>query len=146
MPQDDYLKYWRVIRYYTQRKYNLKTAELDMLLFLRSEKYFTQQKFTEFNELLPWRKRRFDILLRDGWIQVFSKKKNHTHKTIYKLSVRSQLMMTTMYRQLSGEELSVEPRVNPIFKKNVKYTDKVYRNMIRNMNKTIRRRQRPSQE
>ena len=39
MAQDDYLKYWRVIRYYTLQKYKLKTAELEMLLFLRSEKY-----------------------------------------------------------------------------------------------------------
>ena len=146
MAQDDYLKYWRVIRYYTLKKYKLKTAELEMLLFLRSEKYFTKQKFKEFDELLPWRERRFEELLRDGWIEVFSKKKNHTHKTIYKLSLRSQRMMTNMYNQLSGEELSEEHYVNPIFKKKVKYTDKVYRNMIKKMNKITRQRQRPSQE
>ena len=55
-------------------------------------------------------------------------------------------MMTNMYNQLSGEELSEEPYVNPIFKKKVKYTDKVYRNMIKKMNKITRQRQRPSQE
>ena len=54
MPQkNDYLKYWRVIKYFTQVKYKLKADDLDMLLFLYSEKYFGKQKFNEFNELLP---------------------------------------------------------------------------------------------
>jgi len=145
MPQDDYLKYWRVIRYYTQRKYNLKTAELDMLLFLRSERYFTKQKFKEFNTLLSWDDKRFYKLMKEGWIERFSwKKKRHT--TIYKVTNKSQSMMTIMYRQLNGDELPVVADVNPLFRKNVKYTDKVYRNMIKNMNKIIRQQRHLSRE
>ncbi len=145
MPKDDYLKYWRVIRYYTQRKYNLTAAELDMLLFLRSEKYFTKKKFAEFNQLLSWNTKRFYKLMNEGWIEVFSRKKEK-FETIYKITNRSQKMMTIMYRQLSGEELPVDYDVNPLFKKRVKYTDKVYRNMIKKMNKFTRQQQRPSQE
>ena len=36
----DYMKYWRVIRYFVKRKYGLNTEELDMLFFLYSEEYF----------------------------------------------------------------------------------------------------------
>ena len=54
--------------------------------------------------------------------------------------------MTNMYNQLSGKELSEEPYINPMFNKNVKYTDKVYRNMIKKMNKITRQQQRPSQQ
>ena len=45
--QTDYLKYWRVIRYYVKAKYNISTGELDMLLFLYSEDYFSKDKFKE---------------------------------------------------------------------------------------------------
>ena len=38
--QNDYLKYWRVVRYFIKIKYGISTGELDMLLFLYSEKYF----------------------------------------------------------------------------------------------------------
>ena len=70
----DYLKYWRVIRQYAKVKYQLNQADLDMLLFLYSEKYFDTSKFTEFNELLSWDKSRFGSLKRRGWIEVFRKR------------------------------------------------------------------------
>jgi len=50
----DYLKYWRVIRHYAKRKYGVTTPELEMLLFLRSEKYFSKDDFDEYNELMSW--------------------------------------------------------------------------------------------
>jgi hypothetical protein len=54
-------------------------------------------------------------------------------------------MLSTVYKRLSGEEIPTS-LFNPLFKKNVKYTDKVYRNMIKQMNETIRQRQRQTPE
>ena len=68
MPDKDYLKYWRVIRYYVQARYELSTPELEMLLFLYSEKYFDRDKFSEFDALLSWNKGRFEKLRKDGWM------------------------------------------------------------------------------
>ena len=150
MPQDDYLKYWRVIRYYILRKNNLKPAELETLIFLRSEKYFTKRDFDRFTEVYPWNSRRFDDLLSHGWIEVFSKPKTNPRKkkfqTIYQLSQKSKRVVKDMYDKLSGDELSVDHQTNPMFKKNVKYTDKVYRNMIVKMNEFIRQQRHLSQE
>ena len=55
----DYLKYWRVVRYFVKAKYGITTAELEMLLFLYSEKYFSKDKFHEFDELISWNVNRF---------------------------------------------------------------------------------------
>ena len=63
--KSNYLKYWRVIRYFIKHKYGLTQADLDMLLFLYSEDYFSKDKFEEFDELLSWDVNRFDRLLRD---------------------------------------------------------------------------------
>ena len=38
--QDDYMKYWRVIRQFAKVKYELTQSDLDMMFFLYSEKYF----------------------------------------------------------------------------------------------------------
>ena len=65
---NDYLKYWRVIRYFIKAKYNLTQGDLDVVLFLNSEGYFDKAKFDEFDELLSWDEGRFKRLLRDGWI------------------------------------------------------------------------------
>jgi len=145
MQDNDYLKYWRVIKYYYLRKHDMKAADLDMLLFLKSEKYFTKKKFDEFNQLVSWNKKRFTYLLANGWLEVFSKRPRK-HETIYKLTYKSQKLLTDIYNKLSGAELSVDPQTNPLFKKNVRYTDKTYRNMIMKMNEFRRLRQRPSQE
>ena len=139
----DYLKYWRVISYFIKTKYKLKQAELDTLLFLKSESYFSKAKVKEFNELLSWNKRRFDILLRDGWIEVF-RKRSGVHKTLYQLSYKSQRLLKSIYDKLEGTEIP-DSQHNPIFHRNVSYTDKVYRNMIKEMNKTIRQQRHSSQ-
>ena len=134
---NDYLKFWRVIRYFYKIKYGLNQADLDMLLFLYSESYFSKDKFIEFDELLSWDEHRFDRLLRDGWIQVFRKRMG-ARKALYNISYKGTRMVTEIYKKLNGEEIPVSSSHNPMFKKNVSYADKVYRNMIIEMNTTIR--------
>ena len=63
--KSDYLKYWRVVRYFIKAKYGLNAQELDMLLFLRSEQYFDKGRFQDFNNLLGWNKNRFEKFLRE---------------------------------------------------------------------------------
>ena len=134
----DYLKYWRVISYFIKAKYNLTQAQLDTLLFLKSEPYFSRDTFQEFNELLSWNQRRFDILLRDGWIEVFRKRMGKT-KALYQLSYKSERLLKSLYDKLEGAEIPTSLSGNPLFHKNVPYTHKVYRKMIIEMNKKIRK-------
>ena len=142
---NDYLKYWRVIRYFIKAKYGLSQAELDVILFLKSEGYFDKAKFEEFNELLSWNENRFDKLLRDGWIEVFRKRCGPT-RAIYVLSYKAKRVCTSIYKKLSGEEIPTSLSANPMFAKNVKYTDKVYRNFIKEMNASIRQQRHLSLE
>ena len=100
----DYLKYWRVIRYYVKKKYDISQAELEMLLFLRSEKYFSKDNFDEFDELLSWDKNRFEKLRKEGWIDSFRKKEGK-RRAIYQLSYKAQRMITSLYKKLEGEEI-----------------------------------------
>ncbi len=140
----DYLKYWRVIRYYVKKKYDITQAELEMLLFLRSEKYFSKDNFDEFDELLSWDKNRFEKLRKEGWIDSFRKKEGK-RRAIYQLSYKAQRMITSLYKKLEGEEIPESKSSNPLFLEGANYTDKVYRNYIKKLNKTIRQQRHPSQ-
>lgn len=142
---DDCLKYWRVIRYFIKQKYGLTTADLDMLLFLYSEEIFSKKKFEEFDNLLAWDGKRFDRLYEEGWIEVFRKRKKTT-KSLYSISYKTERVISGIYKKLSGEEIPTSLTGNPIFAKNVCYTDKVYRNMILEMNKIIKQRRHRSPE
>jgi hypothetical protein len=141
----DCLKYWRVIRYFIKAKYGLSTSDLDMLLFLYSEEIFSKKKFEEFDNLLIWDGERFNRLYKEGWIEVFRNRKKTT-KSLYALSFKTERVISGIYKKLSGEEIPMSLSGNPMFAKNVKYTDKVYRNMILEMNKVIRQQRRLSPE
>jgi|TARA_R110002153_G_scaffold145473_2_gene296747 hypothetical protein len=144
-PPNDYLKYWRVIRYFVKAKYGLSTADLEMLLFLYSEKYFSKDKFREFDELLSWNVNRFDRLRRDEWIVVF-RKHHGKRKALYEVSYKARRMISSIYKKLSGEEIPTSMSANPLFKRDVSYMDKVYRNMIKEMNAFTRQQRHPSQK
>lgn len=131
-PQD-YLKYWRVVRFYIRAKYGLTVSEIEMLLFLYSERYFGKEKFEEFDKLMSWRVTRFAELLSNGWIVVFRPRQGNK-KTLYELSFKSRRLVESIYKILNGEEISTSGLDNPIFARDVKYTDKVYRDAIIRMN------------
>jgi hypothetical protein len=136
---DNYLKYWRVIRQWVKVKHNLNQSDLDMLFFLYSEKYFDRDKFEEFDNLLGWDKNRFNRLINSGWIEVFrSPMTPGGRRAIYKLASKSIYMIKSVYNKLNGEEIPVSQSQNKMFARNVSYTDKVYRNMIKEMNALIR--------
>ena len=141
----DYLKYWRVVRYFIKAKYNLSQADLDIILFLYSEKYFSKDKFAEFDKLISWNVNRFDNLLRDGWIEVV-RKYDGIRKGVYQLSYKAKRVVSSIYKKLSGEEIPTSLSSNPLFAKNVSYSDKVYRSMIKEMNEFIRQQRHLSQE
>tara|TARA_R100001463_G_scaffold42546_5_gene89092 strand:+ start:4423 stop:4848 length:426 start_codon:yes stop_codon:yes gene_type:complete len=138
MPTNNYLKYWRVIRYWAKAKYGLTTPDLDMLFFLYSEEYFNKTKFKEFEEVMSWDVNRFDSLLRDGWIHVWRKRKGK-HATLYELTYKAKMAINTIYKKLNGDLIGEHPGLNPLFKVNVSYMDKVYRRKIIEMNEFVKK-------
>ena len=132
-PPNDYLKFWRVIRYYYKAKFQLSQADLDIILFLYSEGYFGKEKFDEFAELVSWEVNRFKRLHKDGWIETF-RRRGPNGRALYQLSYKATRLVLDIYRKLSGEEIPTSISANHMFLKNVSYNDKVYRNMIVEMN------------
>jgi len=136
-PDYDYLKYWRAMRYYFKTKYNISTEDLDTLLFLYTERYFSKSKFREFAQILSWNKERFQRLLDEGWIDCI-RKNTYYEVGLYKISGKGRVMITSLYNKLNGDELPTSPAANPMFKKRTTYTNKVYRREIKRMNEETR--------
>jgi hypothetical protein len=135
--KSDYLKYWRVIRQFIKVKHGLTQSDLDMLLFLKSEEYFSKDKFKEFASLIGWDRNRFEKLRQLGWIEVFRKRMGK-RKALYQLSQKGKRVTTSIYKYLNGKEIPTSNDGNPMFVRNVSYTDKVYRNFIKEMNLFIK--------
>ena len=135
--KSDYLKYWRVVRQFIKAKHKLSQSDLDILLFLKSEEYFSKDKFKEFDDLISWEKHRFERLRQEGWIEVFRKRMGK-RKALYQLSQKAKRVTTSIYKYLNGKEIPTSNDGNPMFLRNVSYTDKVYRNFIIKMNAFIK--------
>ena len=101
--------------------------------------------FKDYNNLLSWDRHRFKRLLDNDWIEIFRPKTKRL-KTMYSVTYKTQRMVDMVYKKLSGEEIPMSQTSNPMFAKNVSYNDQVYRNMIIEMNKTIRQQRRLSPE
>lgn len=140
MPEHDYLKYWRVMRYWMRRKYDLKTGDLDMLLFLYSEMYFDRDRFEEYNNVIGWDTKRFNRMIDEGWIHVWREKTSRA-RALYEVTTKARVATSELYRKLNRDELISEvPHNNEMFKKKTAtYADKVYRNYIRKMNLEIKK-------
>jgi hypothetical protein len=141
----DYLKYIKVIRKFIQVKYKISLGDLELLLFLRSEKYFSRLNFEEYSTLFGWEKDRFDRLRQAGWIDSFRVNKNGV-RALYQLSYKAQRMITSFYKKIEGEEIPESKSSNPMFLANVPYTDKVFRHYIKKMNKVIQQERHRSQK
>ena len=142
--KDDYMKYWRAIYHYTKVKHDITSADLDMLLFLYSESYFTTKTFLEFNKILAISRTRLKKMVDAGWIDIFRKGKTRLGAR-YQLSRKAVILVTTLYRQMNGGPVQ-ESNEKLFQKKNKSYMDKRYAEQLRRRNVIIQQQQRPPLE
>jgi DNA-binding MarR family transcriptional regulator len=128
----NFLKNWRVVKYYITKKYSLTTSELELLLYFYDENVFTRRQFDEFCIILAWDKNRFKSLIEKELIRVWRQGKGSV-ANLYELTMKSKRICNTLYKKLDGEQITENPSQNKIMK-GESYSDKVYRQMIRKMN------------
>jgi hypothetical protein len=136
---EDYLKYWRVVRQWAKTKHNISAADLDMMIFLYSERLFTRDCFNDFAMTMSWDANRFNRMLKDEWVIIW-RKRTGTEANLYELSFKGKRLVTSIYNKLNGrEKLSESRQHNPIFATDASYTDKRYRRIIKKMNDSTKR-------
>lgn len=144
--QHNFLKHWRVVRYWAKRKYDITDTDLEILLYLYDLDLFTRKQFKSFEGLLSWDKTRFNTLVDKGYIIQWREDKTRRQAKLYTLSVAAKRMCTTVYKKLLQEEHIPENKVNnPIFQGN-NYADKMYRKAIRKMNAEKEKKEKEQRE
>jgi len=127
------LKYYRLVRKWACKTYNLKDADIELLIYLDCKKQFTRNDFIDGVYTYSWDKARWERLRREGWIDVWRKRNRTTMKTnIYSTSYKCKSLINRIYRILLGEE-DLPTSARSTFYKNKTYTDKVYNKAIDDM-------------
>jgi len=129
------LKHYRIIRKWASKTSDLKEADLELLIYLEAVDLFTKQDFKNGTHAYSWDNRRWNRLLKEGWIVVWRQRNRTTQKYhIYKVSFKCKQLINRMYRIILGEEeIPQTTRANRLMKGKT-YTDKVLATAIKNMN------------
>ena len=130
------LKHYRVIRKWACRNNGLNDADLELLIYFDCMDYFTKHDFQIGTYAYSWDNRRWNRLLKEGWIVVWRTRNRTTQKyNIYKVSFKCKQLISKMYRIMLGEEdIPSSEKRNSIMRGKT-YTDKVLQTAIYNVNK-----------
>ena len=129
-------KHYRIVRKWACKNNNLNDADLELLIFFDCMDLFSKQDFMTGSYSYSWDNRRWNRLLKEGWIEVWRERNRTTQKYhIYKVSFKCKQLILRMYRIILGEEdIPTSTRRNKIMK-GQSYTDKVLITSINNVNK-----------
>jgi len=126
-------KYYRLTRRWACKTYNLRDADLELLIYLDCKNHFTRNDFLNGVYTYTWDKARWERLRKGGWIDIFSKRNGTTRKyNTYKTSFKCKQLITRIYRILLAEE-DLPTSERSVFYKNKTYTDKVFNKAIDDM-------------
>ena len=99
------LKYYRLVRRWACKTYNLKDADLELLIYLDCKVHFTRNDFMEGVYTYSWDKARWERLRREGWIDIWRARNRTTMKfNIYQTSQKGKLLISRIYNILLGQE------------------------------------------
>ena len=99
------LKHYRIIRKWACKTCDLKDADLELLIYLDAIEFFNKNDFITGTYSYSWDNRRWNRLLKQGWITVWRERNRTTQKYhIYKVSYKCKQLISRMYRIMLGEE------------------------------------------
>jgi hypothetical protein len=129
------MKHYRIIRKWACRNNDLNDADLELLIYLDCIDMFRKKDFQDGSYSYSWDNRRWNRLLKEGWIVVWRHRNRTTQKYhIYKTSIKCKQLIKRVYRMMLGKEDIPTSGANSIIRGNT-YTDKVLTKAIYNVNK-----------
>ena len=126
-------KYYRLVRKWACKTYDLNDADLELLIYLDCKQRFTRQEFIDGTYTYSWDKQRWERLRSQGWIEVWRHRNRTSIKfSIFKTSFKCSQLISRIYSILLGEE-DLPTSERSIFYNNKSYSDKVFNKAIDDM-------------
>ncbi len=99
------LKHYRTIRKWACKSNDLTDSDIELLIYLECEGRFTKNDYEKGVFSYSWDKRRWDKLLKNGWIVVWRKRNHTTQKYhVYEVSLRTKQLTNKIYKIMLGHE------------------------------------------
>ena len=129
------LKHYRIIRRWACRNNDLTDADLELLIYFDCMEFFTKQDYKIGTYAYSWDNKRWNNLLKEGWIVVWRNRNHTTQKyNIYKVSFKCKQLISKMYRIMLGKEDLPTSKHRNVIMKGKTYIDTVMITAIENVN------------
>lgn len=140
-PMSDYLKYYRVVRYWVREKYGWTGITFEVMQFLYSERIFNKSKYLEYMNIFAWDKSRWKKLNDAGLVTKF-RVGTKEERALYTLTPKAKRIMRECYDKLNGKEVYSElPHKNPFFNKaKAGYAMKTVALQMKTVNKEVKKK------
>lgn len=123
------LKHYRIIRKWVAKNHKLQEADLELLIYFDCLDHFTKNDYKIGVLAYSWDNKRWNRLLKEGWVTVWRKRNHTTQKyNIYKTSFKCRQMITRMYKMILDEEEI------PLIKKPQSYSERMLGLAIKKIN------------
>ena len=131
-----FLKHYRIVRRWACKKTDLNNADIELLIYFDCIGEFRKTDFEEGILTYSWDNRRWNRLLKEGWIKRWRKANNgDTQYSLYKISHKTNCLIQQMYRIMLGDEdIPMSVKRNPVLKKK-SYSDKLNTRAMKLVNK-----------
>ena len=130
------LKHYRIIRKWACKNNGLNDADLELLIYFDCMDLFTREDFKIGTYSYSWDNRRWNRLLKEGWIIVWRVHNRTTQKyNIYKISFKCKQLISRMYSIMLGKEDIPTSLLRNKIMRGKTYMDKVMITSINNVNK-----------
>lgn len=128
------LKHYRIVRKWIRRNYEITDADLELLVFLDCQGFFSKTDFKLDTYAYSWDNNRFSRLLKEGWIVVWRHgNKKLRQGSLYKVSLKTTQLLSRMYRILTGEENIPTGSTQNVVKSKA-YTDRMLQIAVKRIN------------
>ena len=101
-PINDILKYYRVVRFYTMKKYQISHFDLEFLFFFYSEQLFSRKELMKVSSVYGFNDEKFKGLYKDGWFIKWREHVGSRQAALYELSHKAKMMIADFYKHLDG--------------------------------------------
>lgn len=138
-PRNDkpnFLKYWKVVRYWAMKKYGISQKDLETILYFYDEGVFTRKEFRLITAMFKWEKNHLRRLVDEGYVTLWRDNEKWVNKArLYTLSYKAKRICSSVYKKLLQEEKIPENKHNnPIYMRK-EFTTVRYRRVIELMNR-----------
>ena len=130
------IKHYRIIRKWACKNNDLNDADLELLIYLDCIGFFNKKDFKNGVYSYSWDNRRWNRLLKEGWVIVWRKRNRTTQlHHLYEVSFKCKQLIQRVYRIMLGQDdLPISSRRNKLIN-GKSYTAKVLTKAIYHVNK-----------